>query len=219
MLDGRQYRAREACPTPTWAGGHLVTAACTEWNDPSRSMLGAAQEAWLFDGFRRAGARWNIMAQDLLVASLTQKNAAGMPEHWTDGWDGYPACRARVLDAVAQSRLANPVFLGGDFHAFFTTDLKADFDDPKSATVATEFVGTSITSDGPPYDRIARLLPDNPHIRFFDSRQRGYLSADLTAGRLEMRMRTISDRRDPNATQSTLRSWVVEDGKVGAVAL
>ena len=141
-------------------------------------MLGAAQEPWLFDGFRHAGARWNIMAQDLLVAPLTGKDKAGQPAHWTDARDGYPACRTRVLDAIVQSRLANPVFLGGDFHAFFTTDLKADFDDPRSATVATEFVGTSITSDGPTYDRIVRLLPDNPHVRFFDSRQRGYLSAD-----------------------------------------
>ncbi len=218
VLDGRQYRAREACPGPTWAGGHAVTAACTERDDPARSMLGAAQEAWLFDGFRQAGARWNIMAQDLLVASLAQKTQAGEWAHWTDGWDGYPASRTRVLEAIAQSRLANPVFLGGDVHAFFTTDLKADFDDPRSATVATEFVGTSVTSEPAPYDRFIQLLPDNPHIRFFDSRQRGYLSADLTPAHLEMRMQVITDRRDPQAGVSTLRRWVVEDGKVGAVA-
>lgn len=195
----------------------MVTAACTERDDPSRSMLGADQEAWLFDGFRRAEARWNIIAQDLLVASLSQPDTTGASAHWTDGWGGFPACRARVLDAIAQSRLANPVFLGGDVHAYFVADLKADFEDAKSATVATKFVGTSITSEWPPYDRFSALLPDNPHIRFFDSRQRGYLAADVTPARLLMQMQVISNRRDPNATRSTLRRWVVEDGRVGAV--
>ncbi len=75
-----------------------------------------------------------------------------------------------------------------------------------------------MTSEPAPYDRFIQLLPDNPHIRFFDSRQRGYLSADLTPAHLEMRMQVITDRRDPQAGVSTLRRWVVEDGKVGAVA-
>ena len=113
-------------------------------------MLGAAQEARLLDGFRQAGARWNIMAQDLLVSSVLQRDNAGAPGHWTGGSDGYPACRTRVLDAVARTRLSNPVCLGGDSHAFFTTDLNADFADPGSATVVAEFVGTSITSPAIP---------------------------------------------------------------------
>jgi len=118
-----------------------------------------------------------------------------------------------VLDAVQQSRLANPVFLAGDIHAFFTTDIKLDLDTP---TVATEFVGTSISSEGPSYERFARALPDNPQIHFFESRRRGYLMAELTAARLSMRMQAVSDARDPHATLSTLRSWVVEDGRLGA---
>ena len=38
------------------------------------------------------------------------------------------------------------MFIGGDIHSFWATDLKADFDNPSSVTVSTEFVGTSITS-------------------------------------------------------------------------
>ena len=216
VLDGRQYRSRGACPLPHHAGGHLVTAACAERDNPARSMLGAAQEAWLFDGFRRAEARWNIVAQDVLVASVQRRTRDREAAHETDGWDGYPACRTRVLDAVAGSRLRNPVFIGGDSHAFFTTDLKADFANSASATVATEFIGTSITSNGPRYETFADALPENPHIRYFESRHRGYLSAELTPARLDMRMQVISDRRDPCPVLSTLRRWVVEDGRTGA---
>src|SRR5262249_5518989 len=46
MLDGRQYRSREACYAPPYGGGHVVTAAqCPELVESSRSMLGEAQEA------------------------------------------------------------------------------------------------------------------------------------------------------------------------------
>ena len=49
----------------------------------------------------------------------------------------------------------NPVVIGGDIHSFWVTDLKADFREPASTTVATEFVGTSVTSLGVPYDTFA----------------------------------------------------------------
>ena len=41
--------------------------------------------------------------------------------------------------------------------------------------------------------------------------------ADLTAERLTAHLRTVSDVRDPRATLSTLRSFVVESGRPGAV--
>src|SRR5262249_51876405 len=154
--------------------------SCTELADENRTLLGFEQEKWLFEGFKTSDTAWNVLAQDQLVADLRQKGADGVVGHWTEGWDGYVACRKRVLDAIDTSRLANPVLLGGDIHSFWTTDLKADFANPASKTVATEFVGTSITSEGPPYQRFLEMLPANPHIRFFDSRQRGYVSVDLT---------------------------------------
>ena len=216
ILDGRQYRSMGACPTPTWRGGHVVPASCSERNDPARTMLGFEQERWLADGFRRSDARWNIVAQDLLVASFLQQGKDGVIGHWTDAWDGFPACRTRVLDAVAGSGMKNPVFVGGDIHSFWTTDLKADFADPNSRTVATEFVGGSITADAPAYEQFARFLPQNPHVKYFESRAHGYVFVDVTPARMETRFVAV-DRLQRDATASTLAAFVVEDGKAGAV--
>lgn len=110
------------------------------------------------------------------------------------------------------------MFIGGDIHSFWATDLKADFANPSSTTIATEFVGTSITSDGPPYQRFVEMLSENPHVRYFDSRQRGYVAVDLTPERMETRFQAISDRRDPKATVSTPKRFILENGKPGAVA-
>lgn len=219
VLDGRQYRSEQPCPLPSgWRGGHVAPLDCKDLNDPARSMLGAAQERWLYRGFGRSQARWNIIAQDLLVAPIVQHDRNdGHVGAWTDGWDGYPATRTRMLDAIVRSGLRNPVFWGGDIHSYWVTDLKADSADPQSRTVATEFVGTSITSDGPPYEEIMRRLPDNPHVRYAESRQRGYVSVSLSPARMETRLQAISERRDPHATVSTLKRFVVEDGRAGAL--
>src|SRR5262249_58966678 len=137
--------------------------------------------------------------------------------HWTDAWDGYPASRERLLAHVVASRVANPVVVSGDLHSFWVNDLKQDFDDPGSPTVATEFVGTSISSIGPSYSQFMAWMPDNPHVHFFESRQRGYVLVELTPERMTTHLRAMSDVRDPRATVSTLRSYVVESGRPGAI--
>jgi phosphodiesterase/alkaline phosphatase D-like protein len=72
----------------------------------------------------------------------------------------------------------------------------------------------------PPTDRhtiIAKVLPDNPHVHFFDSRRRGYVVVDLAAEAMQTQMRVVSDARDPKATIATLRTFAVESGRAGVV--
>ena len=161
-----------------------------------------------------------MIAQDLLVAPLIQRDLTDhKPGRWTDGWDGYMANRARMLASIQRNRVKNPVFWGGDIHSFWVTDLHADGNKPDSPVVATEFVGTSVTSDGPPFEAFSKLLPLNPHVKFFDSRQRGYVSVEIEADKMLTNLRVITDPRDPNATVATLKSFVVESGRAGAIAV
>jgi alkaline phosphatase D len=220
MLDGRQYRSRQACyAPPNKGGGHAETdLSCPERLDPARTFLGFAQERWLYDGLAQSKTRWNVIAQNQLMAELRQRQKDGSIAHWTDDWNGYPAARQRLLSQIYNSRVRNPVVIGGDIHSFWANELKLNFEDPRSPTVATEFVGTSITSHGPPYDKFAGFLPDNPHVKFFESRRRGYAFVDLQPRQMDVAMRIVSDVTDPNATLSTLKRFVVEDGRTVPVA-
>jgi alkaline phosphatase D len=219
MLDGRQYRSREACygPPPRHGGGRVESnASCPERLEPQRTMLGAQQEAWLFEGLAQSKARWNILAQDVTMAQIRQKADDGNPGFWTDDWNGYPAARQRLLQHVHDSQVTNPVVLTGDIHSFWQNDLKLDFDKAASPAVATEFVGTSISSDGP-HDSIFRnVRADNPHVRFYDNHARGYMSFELTAETLTAHYRAIEDVTDPDTEVSTRTSFVIETGKPGA---
>jgi alkaline phosphatase D len=157
-----------------------------------------------------------VIGQDVLMAQYHEKQN-GLDGFWTDDWDGYPANRTRLLKRIADTRVANPVVLGGDIHSFFANDLRVDFDDPSSPVVATEFVGTSISSYPAPYELFAQTLNENPHVHFFESRKRGYVCVDLDRSRMNVRMRAVSDAHDPNATISTLKTFAVENGKPGVV--
>src|SRR5262249_48582447 len=130
--------------------------------------------------------------------------------HWTDGWDGYPAARERLLDALAPAR--NPLVFGGDVHSFWVTDLHAGRGDLGAPIAAAEFVGTSITSQAPGQALFDRALAENPHVRFADGAHRGYLRVELDAHRAIVDLRAMESVTRPDAACQTLASFVVEDG-------
>ncbi len=134
---------------------------------------------------------------------------------WTDGWDGYPAARRKLLESVAAQRLANPVIIGGDVHHHAVADLKLDFDDPRSPVVASEFCGTSITSQSRAQKELDATRGENPHVKLADGRYRGYVRVQLDARRLRADLRAMDSVQAREAGCSTLASFVVEDGKPG----
>jgi alkaline phosphatase D len=216
-LDDRQYRSYHACRR-LWRKGESKTVDiddCPELARDTRSMLGRAQERWLEGALAGSSARWNLLAQQTPMAQFDQKPGPGR-RAWTDGWDGYPAARRRLLEFLVSRRIANPVVLGGDVHSFNVNDLKTDFDDPASPVVASEFVATSITSQAWPMERLVPMLADNPHMKLVDSRFRGYVRAELGARELRVDLRAMESVTNPDAGCSTLASFVVEDGKPGA---
>ncbi len=216
VLDDRQYRSHQVCPRPGRGGSTVVKDAdCPERRSPDLTLLGAEQERWLHEALDKSTARWNIIAQQTLMAKQT-RITGGEQGYWTDGWDGYPKARERLLGHIAGRKISNPIVLGGDVHNAIVADLKVDFDDAKSPVIATEFVGTSITSQGPNEKITAAALQNNPHLKFSNGTQRGYAAFDVTAAQCNARIRTVSRVTDPQATVNTLASFTVEHGKAGA---
>jgi alkaline phosphatase D len=63
MLDGRQHRSPQACRP-----ARRVGPECRERTRPGRTMLGAEQERWLREGIAAVPGRWNVIAQQTLMA-------------------------------------------------------------------------------------------------------------------------------------------------------
>ena len=214
VLDDRQYRAHEACPKPG-RGGSNVVGDCAERLAPERTMLGAAQETWLTDGLARTHAKWNVVAQQTLMAQLDRKPGPGQ-SFWTDGWDGYPAARARLLNDIARLKPSNPLVIGGDVHCNWVADLKLDFDDPQAPVVATEFCGTSITSQGPSQKQVRAWIAENPHLHFGNGDKRGYVKMEIRRDACTATLRALDSEKRADSGIYTLATFVVENGRPGA---
>ncbi len=217
MIDNRQYRSPAACRSPEDGGGQVVSArTCTELFEDSRTMLGKDQERWLNSALTRSTARWNIIGNGEMFSRLRQKTSNGDEGHWTDDWNGFPSARQRLIGTLARGRASNVVFLTGDIHAFWVNDVKEDFSRDDSRVVATELVGTSISSAGVPYEQFAKLLPENPHVKFFESRHRGYVLCRTTPSEMKVDLRVVDTVRAPVSGGRTLASFRIEAGKPGA---
>ena len=190
-------------------GAALRNFRDTVWQDPTRQMLGATQEAWLANAFKsskQSGTKWQVWAQQCVMGSarLPLKSAdwiapdapdfvkertsvglaaskAGLPFNF-DAWDGYPAARERALRS-AQAAGANLIVLSGDSHNGWAFDLDAD-----GRPAGVEFAGQSVTSPGfeayaprANKDDIATaLIADNPQLKWVDTSNRGYMTVNLT---------------------------------------
>jgi alkaline phosphatase D len=209
VLDTRSFRSDQV-PGARTAMRH----------DPSRTLLGDAQERWLLDGWTASRARWNVLAQQNALAQLDVKDG---PEILVpmDTWDGYAASRDRVLGGAYRRKVRNLVSIGGDLHRSVASDLKLDFADPDSPTVGSEFVGTSITSGLDGMDNDAgglTLLRENPHIKYGNF-QRGYVSCTITPRQWISDFRVVDRVTVPNGTVSTRAKLLVEDGRPGIQTL
>jgi len=217
-LDDRAYRDPQVCPRPGRGGSNTVALkSCPELLDPKRTLLGAAQERWLAEGWDPQRG-WNLLAQQTLMARFSWQDPASDPTYWTDGWDGYAPARKRLLDSARERKVDNLVVLGGDVHSHYVADLKADFDDPASPVVASEFCGSSITSQSLAQSRLDAALPFNPHIRYGRSDQRGYMRFTLQHELLQAQVCVVEKIDDPASAVRTAARFVVEGRRPGVQA-
>lgn len=198
------------------------------YRDPARELLGAAQQDWLAQGFRRSkseGKPWQVLVQQVLMGnvlsspSLAQSlpkdapdyirqrvlagamaGAEGVPFNM-DAWDGYPAARARLFEAALAAD-ANLISLAGDTHNAWAFDL-----DHQRSPVGVEFGGQSVTSPGfegylphIPADVLARdTVANNAQLKWMDASRRGYMAVELTPGSATSEYRFLGSVREKGA--------------------
>lgn len=204
MLDTRQYRDDQGC-----GDGYQDCPAAV---DPSRSITGAEQEAWLLEGFHRSQARWDLLGQQVFF-SQRDNDEGPLKVTSQDAWDGYVASRERIVQGWLDAGVRNPVVLTGDVHAHWASDIKLDFDDPTGPTVGSELVCTSITSGGDGEDSDPSdhpFLQINPHLRFYNN-QRGYVRTRITPERMEADFVRLPYVQRPGAEASVRASFTIED--------
>jgi alkaline phosphatase D len=204
VLDTRQHRDDQV-------------DSAEEVDNPGRTILGDEQEEWLVDGLNGSRSRWNVLANQIPLAA-TDENPNPDVQNFGGGdkWDGYRADRKTLLDVMAADSDLNPVVITGDVHRNYAYNLKADFSNPSSETVGTEYVGSSISSfgDGSGITQYGPSLGE-PWQRFFND-ERGYVRCTITPEQWRTDYRVVSTVEAPEASVRTIASFATDAGDPGA---
>ena len=210
MLDTRQYRTDQACGDQVL---QLTTPACAEVTAPGRTLLGTEQETWLFEQLDGSDTAWNVIGNQVVMTDLR----VGPVVLNFDQWDGYPEARQRLLGHLDSEGITNCVVLTGDIHLGGVGDLNLETASG-AKTVATEFVGTSISSGGlipeSLEDTARSLLTD---VKYFNARQRGWLRCEVTATEWTAEYRVVQDNHIDGSPLMADGTFTVTPDRPGAV--
>ncbi|MDQ2584112.1 alkaline phosphatase D family protein [Saccharothrix yanglingensis] len=205
LLDTRQHRDDQACGDGT--------KVCADADAPTRTLTGAAQEAWLLDGMRQKLGTWDFLGQQVFFA---QKLASVDGARSMDSWDGYSANRGRLQRGWDAAGLRNTVVLTGDVHRSWAANLMNDYS-AQDRVVGTELVTTSITSGGDGNAADNGLSSLNPHVKFYKN-LRGYVRTRTTPAQVTVDFRFLDKVTTRDYPVRTLQSYAIEAGNPGLQA-
>ncbi|HZN37069.1 MAG TPA: alkaline phosphatase D family protein, partial [Pirellulaceae bacterium] len=210
VLDTRQYRSDQP-------NGDGLRPLNDEALQPANSLLGQQQRRWLEASLLASGGTWNVLAQQVMMA-LVEIKTRDRSGYSMDQWPGAAHERMALLQFMADRKVPNPIVLTGDIHSNWVNDLRVDDRRVDSPVVATEFVGTSISSGGngsKEYSGLAQLQADNAGVRFHN-RERGYVRCTITPESWQSDYVVVEDVTKPGGNVLTRASFVVEAGTPGA---
>lgn len=209
VLDTRQYRTDQP-------NGDRPSELNEAALNPKNTLLGAAQRGWLQAALLRSTATWNVLAQQVMMGMV---DIAAGPEtkYSMDQWPGAAYERMRLVEFLQERRVPNTVVLTGDIHSNWVNELRVDDRKADTPIVATEFVGTSITTGGNGTDKPKNydtLLSENPCVKFHN-RQRGYVRCLVTPGGWQSDYIAVENVTRPGGAAVKKASFVVEAGMAG----
>ncbi|MCR6030332.1 alkaline phosphatase [Nocardioides sp. zg-579] len=238
MLDLRTHRSEQvALP--------VLDPAVSE---PDRTITGRQQMRWLKDSLARDAAQWKLVGNPVMIAPvtfaalpadlLTPVNDVtgllpqdGLPYN-VDQWDGYTDDRRELFAHIRDRGIRDTVFLTGDIHSGWASDLPFDrgLYPLAGETAGVEFVCSSVTSDnlkdilGVPPRTASRAVEQvirtaNPHIKYLDFDSHGYCVLDVTPARVQMDWYVIGSRLDRRTTATWSRSFATRAGTNTVVAV
>lgn len=229
MVDLRTYRDQQAA-------GFLNRQVV---DDPGRSITGPEQMAWLTAGVASTPTRWCVVGNPVMVSPLllppldpatTQAftQLVGVPQDGlvvnSDQWDGYPADRRRLFDAITASGRRDVVFLTGDIHTSWASNVPRQAAGyPGAGTVGVEFVVPSVTSSNiddllgvPP--RTASVAIEglirqtNQHVQYVELDSHGYTVAEVTPEHFQVDWFFLDDKTNPATGARHAVSYRVRSG-------
>ncbi|KXJ89933.1 PhoD-like phosphatase [Microdochium bolleyi] len=225
MLDTRQYD--RSITDVYWNTGYVHDIA----NDAGRSMMGSRQENWFYNQLKssqKRGTAWRVVGNQVVFSRMNESLALGdaNPLNY-DSWDGYAANRNRTFKTLYDNKLTNNIFLAGDSHASWVSDLTwldTHPYDPKTGegSVGVEFAGSAVSSPCPAGQNISHVAANqgsawltaaNRELQWQDLFYRGYFELSIDYGSVNASFFGIPTTRIRQGYEVSLANFTVLAGE------
>ncbi|KAI9758633.1 MAG: palmitoyltransferase for Vac8p [Chaenotheca gracillima] len=193
MLDTRQYD--RSITDLYWNTDYVHDIS----NDVGRTLMGSRQENWFYNQLTSSssrGAAWRIIGNQIIFSRVNESIAYGDDNPLDyDAWDGYQANRNRTLSHLYNGNISNTIFLAGDSHASWVSDLawinQEQYPyDPVTGegAIGVEFAGSAVSSPCPYGQNITLeqanansswLIEANTELQWQDLYYRGYFEMSI----------------------------------------
>ena len=183
------------------------------------TLLGKPQREWFLGELSRSKAKWKIIGQQVNFAPL---KVVPLPEAQggtflnSDAWDGYRFDRNAVMQHIATNNINNIVFLSGDIHSVIAMDLPVEPSDPTqynpltgAGSLAVEYCCNGVANVGVIGEE---LMANNPHMKYANLLERGYLLLDVTSERVQGEYFFTLDPKIRSAVETFQRALINSDG-------
>jgi alkaline phosphatase D len=142
-------------------------------------------------------------------------------EKYMDGWDGYPIEREKLIKYIESKEIHNTVFVTGDYHRAIALESDRNGTASSNDNIAVELIVSSITSANDDeyfskeeaVNRHERYLTNNPHMKYCNNTENGYLILEINMDEIKVNYVIISSIKTPNGITSVEKTFVIESDK------
>lgn len=225
MLDTRQY---DRSITDLYLNTDYVREIS---NDAGRSLMGSRQENWFYRSLSKSakrGATWRIVGSQIVFSRVNQSVELGEKNPLSyDAWDGYQANRNRTLHHLYSNNINNNIFLAGDSHASWVSDLvwlgeEAYNSSTGEGSIGVEFAGSAVTSPCPyganltllSANNLSRIVEAaNEELQWQDLYYRGYFELHVTHEEVQANFFGLPTIKTRNAWEIPIANFTVKSGE------
>ncbi|MGC1241106.1 MAG: alkaline phosphatase D family protein [Chryseosolibacter sp.] len=190
------------------------------YKNEERSMLGKDQLLWFEDKLKNTDATWKVIGNQVMFSDLDRSTVNPKNPRNMDSWDGYPAEKQKIARIIGNNNLQNIIFLTGDTHASWAFEVVAnpyqkitDQYQPLAVEFGTTSVSSSNSNESMPDDSVKvreqAYLKINPHLKFVNQRDHGYLLLTLDGQQAKAEWYFVGTILQPDTTETLARTLVV----------
>jgi len=223
MLDTRQYD--RSITDLYWNTDYIGDIA----NDAGRSLMGSRQENWMYRTLSESakrGATWRVVGSQIVFSHVDLSDVSSNPVNY-DAWDGYQSNKNRTLHHLYSNNINNNIFLAGDSHASWVSDLiwldEKDYDSVSGAgSIGVEFAGTAVSSPSPFGENItipaannysSIIQSANAELHWQDLYYRGYYELHFTHDKVDANFFGIPTIREKKGWEIPIANFTVRAGE------